>query len=54
LCAQHDAKVCAEILNNLVEEETGKMSGSAPHPELHIRLGEAELQLVRFERLSAT
>jgi pyrroloquinoline-quinone synthase len=36
-----DAKVRAEILNNLIEEETGKMSGSAPHPELYIRLGEA-------------
>src|SRR5579875_3910270 len=36
-----DAQVRAEILNNLIEEETGKMSGSAPHPELYIRLGEA-------------
>jgi pyrroloquinoline-quinone synthase len=36
-----DAKVRVEILNNLIEEETGKMSGSAPHPELYIRLGEA-------------
>ncbi len=36
-----DAKIRAEILNNLIEEETGKMSGSAPHPELYIRLGEA-------------
>jgi pyrroloquinoline-quinone synthase len=36
-----DASIRAEILNNLIEEETGKMSGSAPHPELYIRLGEA-------------
>jgi pyrroloquinoline-quinone synthase len=36
-----DAKVRTEILNNLIEEETDKMSGSAPHPELYIRLGEA-------------
>jgi pyrroloquinoline-quinone synthase len=36
-----DAKVRLEILNNLIEEETGKMSGRAPHPELYIRLGEA-------------
>lgn len=34
-----DAEVRAHILDNLIEEETGRMSKSAPHPELYIRLG---------------
>ena len=36
-----DVEARMRILDNLVEEETGKMSGSAPHPELYIRLGTA-------------
>ena len=34
-----DAKMRVEILKNLIEEETGQMSGSVAHPELYIRLG---------------
>ncbi len=36
-----DAAVRAHILENLLEEETGQISKSAPHPELYIRLGAA-------------
>lgn len=36
-----DDKIRAGMVENLIEEETGKMSGTAPHPELYIRLGEA-------------
>lgn len=36
-----DAEVRTQILDNLVEEETGRMSGSAAHPELYLRLGTA-------------
>jgi pyrroloquinoline-quinone synthase len=34
-----DAEARTHILDNLIEEETGRMSKSAPHPELYIRLG---------------
>jgi len=34
-----DAEARAHILDNLIEEETGRISRSAPHPELYIRLG---------------
>ncbi len=30
-----------KLAESLYEEETGKISGSAPHPELFIRLGVA-------------
>lgn len=36
-----DDKIRAGMVENLIEEETGKMSGTAPHPELYLRLGEA-------------
>ncbi len=36
-----DDTIRAAIVENLIEEETGKISGSGPHPELYIRLGEA-------------
>lgn len=36
-----DEKIRMGLLDNIIEEETGSMSGSAPHPELYIRLGEA-------------
>ena len=36
-----DAEAREEIVESLLEEETGKISGTAPHPELYIRLGEA-------------
>ena len=36
-----DAAVRTQILENLIEEETGQISKSAPHPELYIRLGTA-------------
>lgn len=35
-----DDKIRAGMVENLIEEETGKISGTAPHPELYIRLGE--------------
>lgn len=38
-CADLEAR--QEIVESLIEEETGKISGTAPHPELYIRLGEA-------------
>jgi pyrroloquinoline-quinone synthase len=34
-----DAEARVHILDNLIEEETGRMSKSAPHPELYLRLG---------------
>jgi pyrroloquinoline-quinone synthase len=34
-----DAAARVHILDNLIEEETGRMSKSAPHPELYLRLG---------------
>ena len=34
-----DAEARPHILDNLIQEETGRMSKSAPHPELYIRLG---------------
>lgn len=36
-----DPKIRAEIIENIVEEELGKVSGTAGHPDLCIRLGEA-------------
>ncbi len=36
-----DASLRQEIVDNLLEEEQGKVSGTAGHPELMIRLGEA-------------
>ena len=36
-----DPAIRAEIVENLLEEEMGKVSGTAGHPELCIRLGEA-------------
>jgi len=34
-----DPEARAHILDNLIEEKTGRMSKSGPHPELSIRLG---------------
>ncbi len=34
-----DTAARVHILDNLIEEETGRMSKSAPHPELYLRLG---------------
>jgi pyrroloquinoline-quinone synthase len=36
-----DDQIRAGMVENLIEEETGQMSGTAPHPELYLRLGEA-------------
>jgi pyrroloquinoline-quinone synthase len=36
-----DARIRMGLVHNLLEEETGEVSHSAPHPELYIRLGEA-------------
>jgi pyrroloquinoline-quinone synthase len=36
-----DDKIRAGMVENLIEEETGRISGTAPHPELYLRLGEA-------------
>jgi len=36
-----DPKLREEIVENVIEEETGKVSGTAGHPELFRRLGEA-------------
>jgi pyrroloquinoline-quinone synthase len=36
-----DPKAREQLIENILEEETGKISGVAPHPELYIRLGEA-------------
>src|SRR5262252_1962476 len=35
----NDADERVKLAESLYEEETGKISGSAPHPELFIRLG---------------
>ncbi len=34
-----DTEILASILDNVIEEETGHLSKSVPHPELSIRLG---------------
>jgi pyrroloquinoline-quinone synthase len=36
-----DERVRRDLVHNLLEEETGEVSHSAPHPELYLRLGEA-------------
>ena len=35
----HDAAERLKLAESLYEEETGQLSGSAPHPELFIRFG---------------
>lgn len=53
-----DPKARQQLIENILEEETGKISGVAAHPELYIRLGEAlgstREQMLNLEPLPET